>query len=111
MEFHRTYSKVPSCRGFPEADNPATGIHDPDFRNILKGPKLFFGFRNFPEVPEPGLFCFFCIFFPFSCFFIIIIFITIITTIDFAFDEGLGPDNPEDTGYLADQGKQPFNHA
>ena len=33
-----------------------------------------------------------------------------ITTIETTFDEGVGLEDPEDLGYLADQGKQPFDH-
>ena len=33
-----------------------------------------------------------------------------ITMIETTFDEGVGLEDPEDPGYLVDQGKQPFDH-
>ena len=45
------------------------------------------------------------------CFFsVLLICIIFITTIDHSFDEGVGPEDAKDPGYLADQGKHPFDH-
>ena len=45
------------------------------------------------------------------CFLSELLIILLFTTpIDTIVDEGVGLEDPEDPGYIADQGKQPFDH-
>ena len=44
------------------------------------------------------------------CFWVSYFLFILLTTIENPCDEGIGAEDLEDPGYLADQGKQPFDH-